>query len=455
MLTPHHPDLCAANRVRFLAALGTDAALFFSAPHHLRNGDAEYRYRQSSDILWLTGWQQPDCAVLFRPGAEHPFVMFVAPRDPERETWTGRRPGPEGAMSDYGVDQAWPMDELDKKLPGLLQGFRTLHYRFADNPENDRRLARAIATSRRTSRRTHADVPDAFVDPGRILHELRLRKSAEELGIMRTAGEITRDAHIAAMALTAPGVHEFELEAEINRVFRTRGGSGPGYTSIVGGGANAVILHYVENDAPLQDGDLVCVDAGCEFQGYTADVTRTWPVNGRFTAPQRALYELVLDAQKRTLDLARPGVKWTEIHDTATRILVEGMVGLGLLPGPAEGIDADAHVAQIIKDGTHKKYYMHGTGHWLGMDVHDVGAYNRDGEPIALEPGMCFTVEPGLYIPPEDEDAPPEFRGLGIRIEDDVVVTEGEPWVLTAGTPKEVDEVEAAVGRARGSAAAR
>lgn len=445
------PDLllAAAQRARFLGSLGTDAALLFGAPERLRNGDAEYRYRPSSDVLYLTGWADPHCAVLLRPGAEQPFVMFVQPRDREMEVWTGRRLGPEGARELYGADAAYPIDELATRLPELLLGSRTLHYRFAEDAERDRMLVGALAKARKLARRNLLDVPDAFVDPARLLHEQRLRKTPEELAILRHAAAITREAHLRAMAITAPGVAEYELEGEIEGTFRRRGGTGAGYTTIVGGGANATVLHYIANDQPLQDGDLVCVDAGCEFRYYTADVTRTWPVNGRFTEAQRALYGAVLAAQKAAIEACRPGVTFKEVHDLTTRLLTESMVRLGLLPGDA---DDEAVIDEHIEKGRQKRYFPHGTSHWLGLDVHDVGAYSGGGQSRALEPGMVLTVEPGLYVQPDDEDAPADLRGIGIRIEDDVLVTEAGPEVLTTGIPKEVDEVEAAVGRAAGAA---
>ncbi len=452
MSTAFDPSLAADNRARFLAALGEDAALLFAPPEKLRNGDAEYRYRQSSDVLWLTGWSQPECAVLLRPGADQPFVMFVQKKDKEREVWTGRRPGPEGAVAVYGADAAFEFGELAAKLPELLQGYAQLHYAIAEDADRDRMLVTAIRQARRKARRNGLAVPDALVDPERVLHELRLRKTDAELAILREAAAITAEAHVRAMAVTAPGVPEYVLEAEIGHVFRKRGGSGPGYTTIVGGGANATILHYIENEDALQDGDLVCVDAGCEYRYYTADVTRTWPVNGRFTEAQRAVYEAVLDAQLAAIDACRPGATFMEVHDVATRRLTVAMVQLGLLEGDP---DDDAVIDKLIEDEAHKRYYMHGTSHWLGMDVHDVGAYAGDGESRRLAPGMVLTIEPGLYIAPDDADAPEPLRGIGIRIEDDVLVTEGEPDVLTGAIPKAIEAVEAAVGAALAEAAAR
>ncbi len=424
------------HRQRLLQALGTDAALIFGSAHHPRNGDSEYRYRPDSDVLYLTGWEEPEVAILLRPGADHPFVMFVLPRDPTKEVWAGRRAGVEGAKERFGADAAFPFSALPEQLPGLLQGHRTLHYRFADNAEYDQLVAAAIRSARRTAKNNGLDVPDAFIDPARTMHELRLLKSAEELALLRRAAGITDEAFRAAMAATAPGVHEFELEAIIEGTFRRRGGKGPGYATIVGGGDNATILHYSSNRDPLRDGTLVCVDAGCEYGWYTADVTRTWPVSGRFTGPQRDLYEVVLAAQLAAIDAVRVGGTFLDIHDVATRVLTEGMVDLGLLEGDVDG---------LIESGAQKRYYMHGTGHWLGLDVHDVGTYVFGGSSRALEPGMVLTVEPGLYIAADDEDAPEHFRGVGIRIEDDVLVTDGDPDVLTGMIPKSVDAIEAAV----------
>lgn len=452
MPTPDALARHADHRARFLAALGDDAALLFSPPERLRNGDAEYRYRQSSDVLWLTGWEQPECAVLLRPGAEQPFVMFVQKKDKEREVWTGRRPGPEGAVSIYGADAAFEITELAAKLPELLQGHPQLHYAIAEDADRDRLVVRALGAARRKARRNGLAVPDAFIDPGRVLHDLRLIKSEAELGLLQQAADITAAAHLRAMAITAPGVPEYALEAEISHVFRRRGGSGPGYTTIVGGGANATILHYIENDAPLQDGDLVCVDAGCEFAWYTADVTRTWPVNGRFTDAQRAVYQAVLDAQEAAIAASVPGATFMDVHDVATRSLTAAMVRLGLLEGDAED---PACIDGLIESEAHKRYYMHGTSHWLGMDVHDVGAYAADGRSRVLAAGMVLTIEPGLYIGADDEQAPEALRGIGIRIEDDVLITGSGNRVLTGGVPKAIDAVEAAVGTALVDAAAR
>ena len=404
--------------------------------HHLRNGDAEFRYRQCSDILYLSGWEDPECAVLLRPGAEQPFVMFVQKKNLEMEIWTGIRKGPEGAAAEHGADAAFAWDELQDKLGELLIGYHTLYYAAGLDADQDRLVLSSIAAKRKTAARKHQKpVPDSYLNPGRVLHELRLVKDEAELDVMRRAGRITGEAHVAAMQMAGAGVNEYELDALIDYTFRRHGGNGAGYTSIVGGGANACILHYITNREPLVDGDLVLIDAGCEYDWYTADVTRTFPVSGRFTDAQKELYNVVLDCQLACIDACRDGTPFKAIHDLAVRKLTEGMVALGLLEG-----EVDA----LIESEAFKRYYMHGTSHWLGMDVHDVGNYLDDDGSRPLRPGMVLTVEPGLYIMPDDEQAPERFRGLGIRIEDDIAVTSGDPDVLTAGIPKTIEEVEAA-----------
>ena len=429
-----NPELFAGNRARFFAGLGSDAALLFGAPHVLRNGDAEFRYRQSSDVFYLTGWEDPEVAVLFRPGSEQPLTMFVQPRNPEMEIWTGRRYGPEGAMTRFGADQAFPYSELAERLPDMLQGYRNLHYRFAEDTDRDQLLISALGKARRKARKNGLCVPDAFVDPSRVLHELRLYKQPMELELLQKAADLTADAHIAAMQAPEPGVYEFELESVSDHTFRRGGGMGPGYTSIVGGGRNATVLHYIENSDALEAGTLVCVDAGCEYGMYTADVTRTWPVSGTFSEAQAAMYQVVLDAQEAAIAQASVGNTWRSIHQVACRALTEGMVRIGLL---------DGDVDDLIAEEKFKRYYMHGTSHWLGLDVHDVGAYFQEGESRVLEPGMVLTVEPGLYVPEDDAEAPEQFRGIGIRIEDDVLITESGNEVLTVAAPKTIADIEA------------
>ncbi|MSQ01281.1 MAG: M24 family metallopeptidase [Myxococcales bacterium] len=437
MLTPIDGAAFAARRARFLDGLGQDAALLLAPPHHHRNADTEYRYRQSSDLVYLTGWEDPEVVALFRPRSDQPFVLFVQPKDPEREVWTGIREGVAGARERYGADAAYPIHELPSRLPALLMGYGTLHYRPGDDLVMDRSVFGAIRGMAKPAARNGGDIPWRFADPGRLVGELRLKKEPAELALLREAARISCDAHIRAMATGRPGVAEYEVEAVVDGHFRRQGGNGPGYTTIVGGGKNACILHYVTNRELLRDGDLCLVDAGCEVNYYTADITRTWPVGGHFSGAQRELYEVVLDAQLDAIDAARVGRPYRQMHDIAVRRLTEGMVRLGILHG-----DVDEN----IHNESFKRYYMHGTGHWLGLDVHDAGVYWHGFKSRTLEAGMVLTVEPGLYIPADDALAPEAFRGIGIRIEDDIHVTVHGPENLTAACPKHPREVEAACG---------
>jgi Xaa-Pro aminopeptidase len=429
------PSVFAARREAFMRAIGGNAvAVVSSLPERLRNGDAFHRFRQISDLVYLTGFVEPEATLVLRPGAEtERVVLFVRPRDADDEVWHGRRAGLEGAQQQYGAEVAYASSELPARLGELIANAEQLHYALGLDEDMDLLIGRTIARLRRTERRGKRP-PDAVIDPRVALHELRLRKSSEELGALRKAATITSEAHLAAMRAGRPGAFEHELEAVLEYTFRTRGGGGPGYGTIVGAGENALVLHYTRNACAIADGDLVLVDAGCEYDHYTADVTRTWPANGRFTPAQRRVYEVVLDAQVSAIDLARPGATIDQIHQHTVRKLTEGMVALGLLPGPVD---------ERITDLSYKKFYPHGTSHWLGLDVHDAGAYMPGGKHRPLEPAMVITVEPGLYIP-VDADVPAELRGIGVRIEDDVVIAAGAPEVITAGCPKRVDELEAA-----------
>ena len=425
----------SSHRKDLLAALGpNEAVLVFGASPKNRNGDADYRYRQDSDLFWLTGWEDPDAAVLIRHG-EVPYTLFVAAKDPLREVWDGYRPGPTGACADFGADEAYEIAELPGELSRLLQGISQLHYAFAQDPDHDTMLMGAIARSRKAARRNGLSSPETFHHPSLLLHELRLRKNDREIMLLRDACEISAQAHRQAMADTKAGLNEFEIEACLLSVFQRSGSTGAGYTPIVAAGANGTTLHYMKNRAPLRAGQLLLVDAGCESGYYTADITRTWPVDGVFTPIQRRLYEWVLKAQLACIDKCRSGTSFDIIHETAIQVLTEGMVDLGLLEGPA---------SERIEDETYKRYYMHGTSHWLGLDVHDVGVYGRDGNTRPLEPRMVLTVEPGLYVAPDDLDAPEALRGLAVRIEDDILVTEEAPEVLSRNAPKTIAEIEAA-----------
>ncbi len=429
------PAVFAKRRAAYMEALGAGGvAVVRSLPERLRNGDAMHPFRQHSDLYYLTGFVEPDATLVLRPGAETDrVVMFVRPRDPEMEVWDGRRAGIEGAKATYGADQAYAAAELPAKLWELIANSEELHYSLGLDDDMDLTIARALARLRKTEKKGKRP-PRAVVDPRAALHELRLRKAPEELAALRTASKITSDAHVAAMKIGRPGVGEHQLEAEINYTFRRAGGSGPGYATIVGSGENATILHYIENGRTIAAGDLVLVDAGCEYEHYTADITRTWPASGTFSAPQRAVYELVLRTQESAIAMAVPGATIDQIHEHCVKSLTEGMIALGLLTGPAE---------ERVKDQAYRKFYMHGTSHWLGLDVHDVGAYTQGGKSRPLEPGMVITVEPGLYIAADAPDVPAELRGIGVRIEDDVLVTEAGNEVLTAACPKQIAELEA------------
>jgi Xaa-Pro aminopeptidase len=430
------PDF-AAHRTRLLDRLPEDeAVLCFGSAPSLRNGDSDYRYRPDSDVFWLTGWEDPDVAVFLRRG-EEPLTLFVQPRDPEREVWNGRRPGPEGARTRFDADVAHPIAELEAQLPKLLQGVRALHYVFARDTDHDALVMSSVAKAARAARNNGLCAPETFHHPSKLLHELRLHKSEDEIALMRRAAELTAEGHRAAMRMARPGMHEFEIEAELLHLWRKAGSTGPGYEPIVAAGINGTVLHYHTNRDPLREGELLLLDAGCEWSYYTADVTRTFPISGKFSPAQRELYSWVLEAQLAAIDACRKGTRFAELHNLTVRVLTEGMVALGFLEGPVEA---------RIEDETFKRYYMHGTSHWLGLDVHDVGSYGRDGATRELAPGMVLTIEPGLYVDPADERVPAEFRGLGIRIEDDVLVTEGAPDVLTAAAPKTIEEVEAACG---------
>lgn len=428
------PNVYEARRKRFMDAMGKGVAVFPSAPVHTRSNDTEYEYRQDSDLFYLTGFAEPDSiAVLSTLHPEHRFVLFVRPRDKEKETWNGRRAGPDGAKTKFGADAAYTIDTVNETLPRYIENAPRLYYRLGHEAAFDDRLTGWLNRIR-AAVRSGVTAPSEIVDTAGILHEMRLFKKDDDLAPLRKACDISAEAHIAAMRACKPGMNECELEAIIEYVFRRSGAEAPGYSSIVGAGANATILHYIENNMTIKDGDLVLIDAACEFGGYSSDITRTFPANGRFTKPQREIYEIVLDAQLQAIEEVRPGRKFIDYHDRAVRVLVEGMVRLGLIDGPADA---------AIASESYKRYYMHRTGHWLGGDVHDVGRYQIDGLSRTLEPGMVMTVEPGIYVPEDDDRAPAVYRGIGVRIEDDLLVTSSGNDVLTKRVPKTIAEVEA------------
>lgn len=416
---------------------GDDAILILpAAPERVRSRDTHYPYRQDSDLLYLAGFPEPEAVLVLVPGRTHgENLLFCRERDPEREAWDGPRTGPEGAVEAYGMDDAYPIEDLDEILPGLLEGRTRVYYHFGRDTDFDLKLIGWLNRVRAQVRQG-AQPPHEFLELGHLLDELRLFKSRDELKLMRKAADISVLAHEAAMRAARPGVREYELQAEIERVFRANDGY-PAYGTIVGAGVNGCVLHYIANNAQAKEGELVLVDAGAEYRGYAADITRTFPVSGRFGKEQRALHDLVGAAQAAALAQAKPGVAYEAGHNAAVMVLTEGLLKLGLLKGRLE---------KNITDGSYKRFYRHKTGHWLGLDVHDVGDYRIDGESRLLEPGMVFTIEPGLYVSPDDKSVPAKWRGIGIRTEDDVAITKDGHDVLTARLARSADEIEAFMG---------
>lgn len=432
----------ARRRRALMRMMGEDAiAILPAAPLAVRNRDVEYPYRQDSDLLYLTGFPEPEAIAALVPGWEHgEFVLFCRERDPEREVWHGRRAGVDGAVERYGADDAFPIGDVDDILPGMIEGRERVFCTMGRYADFDQRIMRWINEVRgRVRAGSHA--PNEFIALDYFLHDMRLFKGRAELRAMRRAAAISMTAHRRAMAACRPGMREYELEAEFWHEFR-RNGAEPAYGLIVGSGANGCVLHYVANDGTLGDGELVLIDAGAEYDGYAADITRTFPVGGRFSGPQREVYEIVLAAQAAALERARVGGHWNDPHEAALAVLVQGMIDLGLLAG-----ERDAR----IEDESYKRFFMHRTGHWLGMDVHDVGEYRVPGPAPAegerpwrpLEAGMVLTIEPGIYVRPA-EDVPERYWHIGIRIEDDAVVTADGPCeLMTRGVPVDADEIEA------------
>ena len=415
-------------------------AILPAAPMYIRNRDVEHVYRQDSDFQYLSGFPEPEAVMALIPGREHgEYVLFCRERDPERELWDGLRAGQDGAVAQYGADDAFPIGDIDDILPGLIEGRERVYYAIGTNEKFDHRLMEWINVIRSKARQG-ATPPNEFVALDHLLHDMRLYKSAAEAKVMKEAAEISARAHIRAMQASRAGLSEYHLEAELDYEFRKGGAKMPAYGSIVAAGKNACILHYRENDAPLKDGDLVLIDAGAEYRGYAADITRTFPVNGRFSAAQRALHDVVESAQQAALAQARPGVAYEAGHIAAVEALTEGLLRLGLLKGKLEA---------RIADGSYKRYYRHKTGHWIGLDVHDVGDYRIEGESRLLEPGMVFTIEPGLYIRPDDKGVDARWRGIGIRTEDNLLITEAGHENLTGALERSAEAVEEFIAEAR------
>lgn len=415
-------------------------AILPAAQVYIRNRDVEHNYRQDSDFQYLTGFPEPEAVAVLIPGREHgEYVLFCREKDKERELWDGYRAGQEGAISEYGADDAFPINDVDDILPGLIEGRERVYYAMGANQEFDLRLTNWIKTIR-SKARLGAQPPNEFVALDHLLHDMRLYKSAAEIKVMQAAADISAQAHVRAMQSCTPGQYEYQLEAELQYSFMRSGSRSPAYASIVAAGRNACILHYTENTSQIRDGDLVLIDAGCELDCYASDITRTFPANGRFSPEQRAIYDIVLAAQLAAIEVIAPGRHWNESHEATVRVITQGLRDLGLLQG---------EVDELIASEAYRPFYMHRAGHWLGMDVHDVGDYRIGGEWRVLEPGMVMTVEPGIYIAPDNENVPKKWRGIGVRIEDDVVVTRGGCDVLTASVPKEADAIEALMADAR------
>ncbi|NEQ58000.1 MAG: M24 family metallopeptidase [Moorea sp. SIO4A1] len=427
------------RREQLMSKIGNGTAIFRSAPVAIMHNTVEYNFRQDSDFFYLTGFNEPEAVVVLAPHhEEHRFVLFVQPKEPKKEVWTGYRTGVEAAKELFGADETYPITELDEKLPQYLKKADRIYYHLGrDKAFNDTILKhwqRLMALYPK-----NGTGPMALESTNLILYGMRRVKSTRELKLMRQAVEISVDAHNHARAFTQPGLYEYEVQAELEHDFRRRGAIGPAYPSIVASGANSCVLHYTENNRQMQEGDLLLIDAGCSYGYYNADITRTFPVGGKFTPEQKILYELVLKAQLNAIAQVKPGNPFNQFHDTAVKILVEGLIDLGLLAGDSE---------EIIKEEKYKHIYMHRTGHWLGLDVHDSGGYKQGENWQIFQPGNVVTVEPGLYIGPDIEPVEGQpaidqrWRGIGIRIEDDVLVTESGNEVLTAGVPKSLEELE-------------
>jgi Xaa-Pro aminopeptidase len=410
-------------------------AILPAAPTRMRNRDVEYPYRQDSDFQYLTGFSEPDAVAVLVPGrGAGEFLIFCRECDPQRAIWDGERAGVEGAVSDYGADQAFPISEIDEVLPQIVEQCERVYYTMGQHPDFDSKLIGWVTELRQRSG-IGSHTPDEFIALDHLLHDLRLYKSRSELTALKKSAKIAVQAHRRAMQACQPGLYEYELEAEYIHEFR-RHGVEYSYQPIVGGGVNGCTLHYIRNNQPLNDGDLVLCDVGCEYDHYASDITRTWPVNGAFSDPQRQLYEIVLEAHDAAIAQTTPGQHWNDPHDAAVRVITKGLLELGLLKGA---------LRTLIKEEKYRRFFMHRTGHWIGMDVHDVGDYKVSDQWRLLEPGMVMTVEPGIYVP-DKRNIPKRFRNTGIRIEDDVVVTKAGNEVLTAALPVDPDEIEALVG---------
>jgi Xaa-Pro aminopeptidase len=432
-------DVYAQRRARLAARMEGGIAVVPTAPERARNRDTQYPYRYDSYFYYLTGFDEPGAVVVIVAGEHARTVLFCRDKDPDREIWDGFRYGPEAARETFGFDEAHSIESLDEVMPDLVSNQPALFCHLGADTVWDARVLGWVNEVRARSR-AGVSAPADIRDVNAVVDEMRLVKDAAEIDLMRRAAAISAQAHRRAMQAARPGSTEYEIEAEILHEFRRQGSQSPAYTSIVAGGANACVLHYVRNDTPLRNGDLLLIDAGCELGGYASDITRTFPVNGTFSAPQRAVYEMVLEAQAAAIAVIKPGARWNEPHDAAVKVIAAGLIDLKLLSGSLD---------EVLEKETYKQFYMHRTGHWLGLDVHDVGDYKREGAWRALEPGMVLTVEPGCYIRP-GPGVPQEFSNIGVRIEDDALVTRAGCDIITEAAPKTVAAVESLMQARRG-----
>jgi len=416
------------RREAFASKINNGAAIFASAQ------TCRHKYRQDSNFFYLTGFKEPESICVIAPDhPEHKFVLFVRPRDRDREIWTGKRAGVEGAQAEYGADAAYPLDELDKELPKYFKDMEQIYYTLGSDENTDKRVLELLKRFR-GERYDSSAGPVSIVDPAETVRNMRAIKDAHELELMRKAADISAEAHIAAMKAVRPGMYEYEVQATIEYTFLKNGAAEPAYPTIAGAGANATCLHYDTNDCLIKDGDLVLVDAGADYEHYSGDITRTFPANGKFSDVQKNLYNIVLDAQMAAIDAISPGTKRNEYHEKAVQVIVDGLMDLGLLKGERD---------KIIEEKEYNKFYMHNSGHWLGLDTHDVGRNKIEGEIRPFEPGMVVTVEPGIYIAEDTEEVDDKYRGIGIRIEDNVLVTEDGREILTEKAPKTIEDIEA------------
>jgi Xaa-Pro aminopeptidase len=444
------------RRKNVMDHMGRAVAVFPAAREQIRSNDTTFPFRQDNDFYYLTGFPEPDALAVLVGTEPKRFILFTRPRDPKQEIWTGRRYGPEGAREIFGAQEAYPVAQLDVTMPEILSNVDRVLFAFGKEEAWDRRMMGWINQVRAKGRRGAVCAPTELIDAARRVHEMRIFKDRGEIERMRQAANISAEAHMLAMQACSPGMTERDLQNRLEHACMSRGAQAMAYETIVAGGPNACVLHYVENTAPLKEGELVLIDAGCELDHYASDISRTFPVSGRFTEPQRRIYGIVLEAQQTAIDTARQGETIRSVHSAAVHVLAARLVELGLLEGDperhariclqrAENSDEEAWEEKLEEGEIGlERYYMHNTSHWLGMDVHDVGRYREAGVWRTLEPGMILTVEPGLYIASDADYAPKAYRGIGIRIEDDVLVTEGEPEILTAPCATSVEAVEAA-----------